>query len=247
MKGRTRLIDFYDQEAVKAERYSSKDFWERRYHTKRLLKMNSIFKCFLPASRSFLDIGCGTGEYLSLSSEYPCNRFGLDLSRTYLERCKDHNADGLVLGDISHLPFKDEAIDCILCSEVLEHISDAKAPIKEIFRVAEKFVIISTPNHGILRTLAALLSKHLLSIIDARVGHVNIMKAKDLRSRLENPEWIITGAMTLQVSPPFLSELRFPRIILPLIELCERCSDRLMRQSGSISIICLRRRVPHAR
>jgi SAM-dependent methyltransferase len=40
-----------------------------------------------------------------------------------------------VRGDVLHLPLKDESIDSIVCTGVLEHVSDPPSAVREIFRV----------------------------------------------------------------------------------------------------------------
>jgi ubiquinone/menaquinone biosynthesis C-methylase UbiE len=52
-----------------------------------------------------------------------------------------------VIGDIRKLPFKKNAFDLILASEILEHIpyDDVEKALKELHRVTKKYVIISVP------------------------------------------------------------------------------------------------------
>jgi hypothetical protein len=46
----------------------------------------------------------------------------------------------------ARLPFEDGAIDTVVCMDTLEHINDIHNALHDIFRVAEKHVIISLPN-----------------------------------------------------------------------------------------------------
>ena len=52
--------------------------------------------------------------------------------------------------DGSTLPFADGAFDAALCLEVLEHIDEPRAFLREIRRVAPKQLIVSVPNCELL-------------------------------------------------------------------------------------------------
>jgi SAM-dependent methyltransferase len=55
----------------------------------------------------------------------------------------------IVEGSILELPFEDDAIDYVLCVDVLEHLAAGvrEAAIRELLRVARKKVILSCPCH----------------------------------------------------------------------------------------------------
>ncbi len=54
-----------------------------------------------------------------------------------------------VVGDVLHLPFKNESFDVVACFEVLEHIpfEHFSAALRELRRVSQKTVLISIPHH----------------------------------------------------------------------------------------------------
>lgn len=45
-----------------------------------------------------------------------------------------------------YLPFKDEAFECVICTDVLEHIDNLHNVFGEMVRVSKKHLIISLPN-----------------------------------------------------------------------------------------------------
>jgi len=53
-----------------------------------------------------------------------------------------------VAGDVMQLPFKSEKADCIVCADVLEHLSDPRSAIKEFFRIltpkGRLFIVVPT-------------------------------------------------------------------------------------------------------
>jgi arsenite methyltransferase len=83
-----------------------------------------------------LDLACGPGNQLAQVARLnPGSRFlGLDASPTMLqearrtvERCGIDNTD-LVLGDMTDLTgFRDESVDCVVCTMSLHHLADVAA------------------------------------------------------------------------------------------------------------------------
>jgi SAM-dependent methyltransferase len=52
-----------------------------------------------------------------------------------------------VIGDLTRLPFADDSIDVVLCTEVLEHCRDPKGACREIYRVVKPdgLALVSSP------------------------------------------------------------------------------------------------------
>jgi len=53
----------------------------------------------------------------------------------------------LNLEEIDRLPFDDGAFDCVVCSDVLEHLDNFHHIFGELIRVTKKHIIISLPNN----------------------------------------------------------------------------------------------------
>jgi len=101
-----------------------------------------------------LDVGCGDGFYLHfLSNLGEFKLVGLDNNPLALVSAKK-NLKGkkikLVEGDIFKMPFADNNFDKIICSEVLEHLKDDLAGLKELKRVLKPrgILMVSAPNHN---------------------------------------------------------------------------------------------------
>jgi len=93
-------------------------------------------------ARSVLDAGCGNGLLTRLLAR---GRFavGVDRSRYALGRF-----DGLRSQvDVAALPFADAAFDCVVCTEVIEHLPQAAYPavLNELARVARRYILITVP------------------------------------------------------------------------------------------------------
>ena len=82
---------------------------------------------------SLLDVGCDAREIKKL---IPGPYVGVDLFG---------NPD-IRIDLRAGLPFKDGSFDCIVATDVLEHLDDIHSGLDELLRVARKNVIISLPN-----------------------------------------------------------------------------------------------------
>jgi len=66
----------------------------------------------------------------------------------------------------------DDSFDCVMLLEVLEHLQEPQAALKELFRVASRDVIISVPNEPIWRVMNMARGKYLCSFGNTP-GHIN--------------------------------------------------------------------------
>jgi ubiquinone/menaquinone biosynthesis C-methylase UbiE len=77
---------------------------------------------------------------------------GMDISRNAIKYCNSRKQKNefYIVASAFHLPFKKNVFDNIVCSEVIEHISDPKKLLNEIyFSLKNKGKqIITTPNYG---------------------------------------------------------------------------------------------------
>jgi ubiquinone/menaquinone biosynthesis C-methylase UbiE len=51
-------------------------------------------------------------------------------------------------GDATNMPLSDHSFDVVTMLEVLEHIPDTDAALREVVRVARRFVLLSVPAHA---------------------------------------------------------------------------------------------------
>lgn len=140
-------IDHYKKDAVEF------DYFEERKgataHDERRVREYIISK--IPKDvNSILDVGCGNGwvakEFLSKGKQV----YSLDISVTNpakvnkLYQSQKHFG---IAADSFHLPFNDNSFDCVIASEIIEHVFDPAAFIKELFRVVKKggSLVITTP------------------------------------------------------------------------------------------------------
>lgn len=81
-----------------------------------------------------LDVGCGTGANLMMLSKYG-DAEGVDISEDALAFCRERGLDKVRLGAGEELPYDDGAFDLVTALDVVEHMDDDLAGLKEMRRV----------------------------------------------------------------------------------------------------------------
>lgn len=81
-----------------------------------------------------LDVGCGTGANLLMLSKYG-DAEGVDISEDALAFCRDRGLDKVRLGAGEELPYEDASFDLVTALDVVEHMDDDLAGLREMRRV----------------------------------------------------------------------------------------------------------------
>jgi SAM-dependent methyltransferase len=81
-----------------------------------------------------LDVGCGTGANLLLLAKYG-DAEGVDVSADALAFCHERGLDKVKQGIAEELPYEDGTFDLVTALDVVEHMDDDLAGLKEMFRV----------------------------------------------------------------------------------------------------------------
>ncbi len=106
-----------------------------RYSRRRL---DAILDRYLPSAPGprLLDVGCGTGHYLSRLQQRGFEVAGIDGSEEMLARARESNpAADLRLADVEALPFPDGQFDVVVSIEVLRYLADPRGALAEMARV----------------------------------------------------------------------------------------------------------------
>jgi SAM-dependent methyltransferase len=81
-----------------------------------------------------LDVGCGTGANLELLGEYG-EAEGVDVSHEALAFCRARGLENVRHGEAERLPYPDETFDLVTGLDVVEHLDDDVAGLREMHRV----------------------------------------------------------------------------------------------------------------
>ena len=81
-----------------------------------------------------LDVGCGTGANLMLLSEFG-DAEGVDVSPDALAFCRERGLTNVKLGAAEELPYEDGTFDLVTAFDVVEHMDDDVAGLREMRRV----------------------------------------------------------------------------------------------------------------
>lgn len=112
-------------------------YWQRTRH-KIILK-------FVEKKERVLDIGCGTSRIIL---DLP-NAVGMDILQNKLRWLRPQH-DKLVRGSCDGLPFADASFDCVINSEVIEHVPDVPEIMSEMWRVLRPggTLVLGTPDYS---------------------------------------------------------------------------------------------------
>lgn len=164
----------------------------------------------LEAADRVLEVGCGAGEssrrILSMlrgqyfeASEY---------DERFVSRLQQMGQPFKVTQEsVYELKRKDKEFDAVFLLEVLEHLEDAEAALKELFRVSRKYVVISVPHEPLWRMLNLARGKYVrdLGNTPGHINHWGIGTLKKLLSKYGSIEqvyapvpWIIVAVRVKQ-------------------------------------------------
>lgn len=90
--------------------------------------------------KKVLEVGCGNGYVLSRYAQHGADVFGVDITPTAVQLCKQRFAHMNLPGtfqeaDAEKLPFADATFDCVCSMGVLHHVPDTPRAVAEIHRV----------------------------------------------------------------------------------------------------------------
>lgn len=143
-----------------------------------------------------LDLGCGEGRHvISAYVAADVHSVGIDLSVDDLKTTREKFADfeepgneaksfGLSSASALALPFADNSFDKVICSEVLEHIDDYQAALREIGRVLKPggLFCASVPRRWPEQICWALSEGY----YQTPGGHLRIFRSSQLRGEIEH-------------------------------------------------------------
>ncbi len=145
-----------------------------------------LVRSLLPASVRRLEVAPGLRPRLPLED----TQF-VDISAPALAKLRGRNAH-VVLGEVTSLPFADNAFDLVCALDIIEHVDDDDAALSELVRVAKPggTLLISTPLHPSRWTS-----------FDDFVGHKRRYEPQPLLAKLAQHQLTITSSAVFGMQP----------------------------------------------
>jgi SAM-dependent methyltransferase len=186
-----------------------------------------------------LDAGCGTGRNL-LELAALGTVEGVDASVEALELCRSRGITAVRQGKVEELPFDDGSFDLIVATDVVEHLLDDRAALRELRRVA-------APGARLLATVPAY--GWLWSAHDNDHHHYRRYTLRQLRTRVDQAGWDTVTAsyfnslLLMPIAAVRLLQSRRPvePDARPDLELTPRALNRLLAQPMRIEAALIER------
>src|SRR5271163_4760524 len=138
--------------------------WEQRYKKPAFkARLRAVEECLAGHNlhgQDWLDAGCGSGTLARYLVESGARVLGVDAAEEMITLARELSSQDVAtpqlrfehIATIAHLPLPNQSLDGILCSSVLEYVSDPAACLAEFARVLRPHgrLIISVPNRNSL-------------------------------------------------------------------------------------------------
>ena len=129
----------------------------------------------LLSSLCLLDVGSSTGIIDNFLADHSLKVTGIDIDKEAIEYAQQtfqkHNLDFMV-DDLMNLSFPDNTFDVIVCTQIYEHVPDARTMMKEIFRVLKPGGICYFAAGNRLAVMEPHYRLFFLSIIPRQLAHI---------------------------------------------------------------------------
>jgi len=204
--------------------YNSRNPTRKWLHNSRLHWLTAAIGRYfpMPSKGPALDVGTGCGILIpSLSRQFD-TVISLDIETEFLSQIKNRPIAGAnihyITGDVRALPVRDDTAELIVCAEVLEHIDNDLACLKEIIRVLKPggILMLSTPQpRSLLEFTASIVLRRSMMQLVRRIyrepvqptGHINLMSARRLAGKLTRIGFTIIETHKSGLYLPGLAEI----------------------------------------
>lgn len=108
------------------------------------------------SARTVLDVGCAFGVVTAGFVTDGRKVYGIDVNHEYIIDAHSHYRDIVFLvGATESIPFRNNYFDCVVMSEVLEHVVDVSRSLAEVYRVLAPggTFLLTVPHRGPLSFL----------------------------------------------------------------------------------------------
>jgi len=119
----------------------------------------SLIEQYAPG-RQLLDFGCAVGSFLSMAKTAGWEARGIDISEYAVSYCRNTLGHEANSGELKDVNFPNEEFDVVTMWDVIEHLTDPLAELREVNRILKPggIVLVDTPNEdSFIRSLARII------------------------------------------------------------------------------------------
>lgn len=238
MKQKGTVKDYYDDFSRRYE--TGRD---RGYHLL-IDELETAVAAPHVAGRRVLEAGCGSGLVLERLARTAALACGFDLSPGMVRQARERGLQ-VALGDVTDIPFADEAFDVVCSFKVLAHVANIERALSELSRVTAPggVLLLEFYNPRSLRYLAKRL---------AGPGRISDGRTEaDVFTRWDSPgavrallppELELEGFRGVRVFTPAAFVYRLPLLAEALAALERLALDSPLRSLGGFLIAIARKR-----
>jgi len=162
-------LDIYDD--VAAQWWSDDVRWVRTLRNMVPGRLRYFDKLVDWRGKAVLDLGCAGGFMAEALDDRGAHVTGIDPAKESIAAARAHAQERAITYDVGvgeALPYSDCTFDTVVCVDVLEHVLDVDAVLKEVHRVLkpEGMFLFDTINRNALARLAAItLAEDILKLL----------------------------------------------------------------------------------
>ena len=144
----------YKNQYIKGFKWARFTMWKQK-----IIINNYLNSCELDSNDSLLDIPCGAGYIGGILSKYSCSIVASDISIEMMNLAENEysmkNFNGFIQSDITNTPFQSNEFKCVVVLALMHRLpKDIRAQVlSEVFRVTNKYVIISYSIESLLQKI----------------------------------------------------------------------------------------------
>jgi len=161
------------------EQFSDERYWERELSSarpwlhRRLLARIMRYK----PSGTLLDVGCSFGFFINMARQFGYSVIGVEISEPAANYARNKLGLNVLSGTLEDACLEDESVDVVTLVDVLEHIPEPMATLREIRRLLRGggLLVVRVPNfkfHWLKTLLLKALKRRNFIGLDSR-NHVN--------------------------------------------------------------------------
>lgn len=194
---------------------------QRFWHRGKLTMIDRLLKVHLKEKARLLEVGCGAGNLLMQAVVRDSYPVALDLSMQALDFVRSRLEESCARTDAPRgyaciqsigelLPLPDNSFDCIILSEVIEHLEAPQVSIREATRVLHPGgrLLVTTPNYrSFWPIMEWAVDRMNMAPKMAGEQHISKFQPASLRRLLNECGLNIEYFGTIYVLSPFLSLL----------------------------------------